>query len=149
MEPPLIDRFHMLALPPFSYFLSVTGVYHDRRDKKWKKRFLFRTRSVFFLILFIQSNVYIGLQRNPMLRNFTEFLQSIDVRSLVNAIFWFGSLVSDSVVHVALFLTVGSTISSLLENLELVDYDLKRPSLFRVNFVSLTTFIYAIFMVRA
>lgn len=146
MELCLNDRFLSTALPPFSFFLSATGVFQFGRVTKWKRRF-FHTRSVVLLVLCMQSNFYIAFKRIRLLTDFTEFIKYNNVRDLASAMDRSAMLVVDSVVHVALFLTIKPTIDSFLKILEQVDHDLKRPNLSRVHQVSFIGLIYTIFTV--
>lgn len=142
----LKDRFHFTAFGPFLFFLIKTGIYRRPFVGKREDRF-FYVWCIFVFVLCIQSNFYIAFSRSPVLKNFSEFLNSANVRDFVNAIFRFSSLVADITIHMTIVCTIGPTINHFLETLELVDYDLRRPRLSRVKFVSFISFIYAVFMV--
>lgn len=91
----------------------------------------------------------VTVKRTPLLNDFTNVVQNSHnlAGEITNALIRVSALVIDTVTHIVLMLTIWPTIKSLLNILESVDSDLKRPSLLRVYRISLVGLIYSMIMV--
>lgn len=143
----LSDRF-FLTLTPFSSLLYTSGVFVSSSYPKWKNR-LTGVWRIILLILCVQSNVYITIKRTTILYNFSSLLESSDgiVDDITNAMVRLSALVCDTVVHCELFFTAWPMVKSFLEVLEIVDHDLKRPSLSRMRILSFIGLAYTLLTV--
>lgn len=144
----LKDRFLKSALSPLSIFLRLTGIQLGICELNWRSQ-LVRFWGIVLLLICTQSNLYITIKRTQMLNDFFSFLPHVKgfVRELVNAIFRLSALISDILVHVTLVFNIWPKIKSFLVSLESVDYDLKRPNLFRVKQISFIGLVYTLCMV--
>ena len=149
MAETLSDRFFRLALSPLSALLQIVGVFVNQNlDSQWRQRF-YRSGTFFFLILAIQSNIYIFVRRSKITEIFFSSQKINDlIQDLVNELTRFIQLVSDIIVHLSLVFKIWPSITLFLETLESVDLQFKRPSLSPIKRYSLLGLIYMLFMVR-
>ena len=147
----LKDRFLFSSLYPLNIFLKLTGVFVIKPETKWKRR-LFRFWSYFWLALCGQANIYILIWRTSNVVNLL-FYQTINVdrqiRVLLNALFLVTAIAIDTVNHANLITIISSTTELLLDSLETIDRDLRRPRLSSyLNRFSLIAVVYLISTVR-
>lgn len=142
----LQDRF-INSLQLFQKFLMITGVRLTPFDSLscWKK-LIYRLWSVFFLIFCVQSNSFIVIKRSCLLNRFISCPQWFDnfIGDLTNVLIRTSQLVSDTIIHITIILTLQPTITTFLKNLEFIDGLLKRPRLTRLKRLSLVGLIYLV-----
>lgn len=145
----LQDRFLKSALPPLSNLLNATGICFDRQFDSKCSRLLARFWAFFCFFFLFHCNAMVTVKRTPLLNDFTNVVQNSHnlAGEITNALIRVSALVIDTVTHIVLMLTIWPTIKSLLNILESVDSDLKRPSLLRVYRISLVGLIYSMIMV--
>ena len=125
----LKDRFLFSALYPLNVFLKVTGVFVIKHGAKWKRR-LFCFWSYLWLVLCVQANIYTLIRRTSNVVNLLLYQQinfDRQIREFLNILFFLTAIIIDTVNHVNLITTLSSTTELLLNSLEAIDRDLRRP----------------------
>ena len=125
----LTERFLFSAFHPLNVILKLTGVFVMRPERKWKRR-LFRFWSYLWLALCVQANIYIFIRRTITIMDRLLYQQinfDNQIREFLNIFKLLTTLVINTVNHANLISTISSTTELLLNSLEAIDRDLRRP----------------------
>ena len=152
MAETLRDRFLFTALSPLIILLKATGVFvNPYSDSQWR-RYLYRFWTFFLLILAIQANVYIFIKRTLI----TEFIFASHqikndrlIRVLINELTRFITLFSDITIHIILVFKIWPSVNLILETLDSVDLNFKRPNLSSIQRYSFVGLVYLLFTVQS
>jgi hypothetical protein len=147
----LKDRFLLTALSPLNILLKFTGVFVNPYSDSQCRRHLYRFWTYFLLILAIQANVYIFIQRT-LIAEFIFASHQIKndrlIRVLINELIRFTTLFSDTIVHFSLVFKIWPSVILFLETLDSVDLNFQRPNLSPIKRYSFIGLIYLLFTVR-
>ena len=147
----LKDRFLLTALSPLSILLKATGVFvNPYSDSQWR-RYLYRFWTFFLLILAIQANVYIFI-KGTLIAEFIFASHQIKndrlISVLINELTRFITLFSDITIHIILVFKIWPSVNLILETLDSVDLNFKRPNLSSIKRYSFVGLVYLLFTVR-
>jgi hypothetical protein len=147
----LKDRFLFTALSPLNILLKFTGVFVNPYSDSQCRRHLYRFWTYFLLILAIQANVYIFIQRT-LIAEFIFASHQIKndrlIRVLINELTRFITLFSDITIHIILVFKIWPSVNLILETLDSVDLNFERPNLSSIKRYSFVGLIYLLFTVR-
>jgi hypothetical protein len=147
----LKDRFLLTALSPLNILLKFTGVFVNPYSDSQCRRHLYRFWTYFLLILAIQANVYIFIQRT-LIAEFIFASHQIKndrlIRVLINELTRFITLFSDITIHIILVFKIWPSVNLILETLDSVDLNFERPNLSSIKRYSFVGLIYLLFTVR-
>lgn len=145
----LQNRF-LDSIQSLNRFMELTGVRLVPFDSPntWKKYF-YKLWSVIFLIICVQSNIFIVMKRSCLLYRFISCPQWFDnfIGEFTKVLILISQLISDTTVHVSMILTLQTTVSIFLSILKSIDDILKQPSLIRLKQFSLFGLIYLLITV--
>jgi hypothetical protein len=148
----LKDRFLLTALSPLNILLKFTGVFVNPYSDSQCRRHLYRFWTYFLLILAIQANVYIFIQRT-LIAEFIFASHQIKndrlIRVLINELIRFTTLFSDTIVHFSLVFKIWPSVILFLETLDSVDLNFKRPNLSTIKRYSFVGLVYLLFTVQS